>query len=152
MPLGGLARPECSSAPDRFDDLIAPHRRRHDHLDQRRRARRHGTAGGAGRHPQGRWQPQPSPDHLDRPRRRPGFVRSTNGRGADWFRAAIATGAGQIHARGTAYDVRFTEVRDEAGLAAADAGYRAKYGHYPSVVEHLEEDGPRAATLEVHPA
>lgn len=80
------------------------------------------------------------------------FVRSTNGRGADWFRAAIATGAGQIHARGTAYDVRFTEVRDEAGLAAADAGYRAKYGHYPSVVEHLEEDGPRAATLEVHPA
>ena len=46
----------------------------------------------------------------------------------------------------------FTEVHDEADLAAADAGYRAKYGHYASIVDHLEEDGPRAATLEVHPA
>ena len=80
------------------------------------------------------------------------FVRSTNGRGADWFRSATASGAGQIIARGTAYDVLFTEVHDEADLAAADAGYRAKYGHYPSIVDHLEEDGPRAATLEVHPA
>jgi hypothetical protein len=80
------------------------------------------------------------------------FVRSTNGRGADWFRSATASGAGQIIARGTAYDVLFTEVHDEADLAAADAGYRAKYGHYASIVDHLEEDGPRAATLEVHPA
>lgn len=80
------------------------------------------------------------------------FIRSTNGRGADWFRAALATGAGQIHARGTAYDVLLTEVREEADLAAADAGYRAKYGQYPSIVDHLEEEGPREATLEVHPA
>lgn len=79
------------------------------------------------------------------------FVRSTNGRGAEWFRAAIATGSGQIQAGGTAYDVRFTEVHDQADLAAADAGYRAKYGRYASV-DHLEEEGPRAATLEVHPA
>ena len=80
------------------------------------------------------------------------FIRSTNGRGADWFRSATATGSGQIRARGTAYDVRFTEVRDEADLAAADAAYRAKYGHYASIVDHLEDEGPRAATLEVHPA
>ena len=80
------------------------------------------------------------------------FIRSTNGRGADWFRAATATGGGQIQARGTAYDVRFTEVHDEADLAAADAGYRAKYGHYASIVDHLAEAGQRAATLEVHPA
>jgi hypothetical protein len=80
------------------------------------------------------------------------FIRSTDGRGAAWFRAAIAAGAGQIIARGTAYDVRFTEVDDEADLAAADAGYRAKYGHYASIVDHLEEEGPRSATLEVHPA
>jgi hypothetical protein len=80
------------------------------------------------------------------------FIRSTDGRGADWFRAAIATGAGQIIARGTTYDVRFTEVDDEADLATADAGYRAKYGSYASIVDHLEEAGPRSATLEVHPA
>ena len=80
------------------------------------------------------------------------FIRSTNGRGADWFRAAIATGSGRIHARGAAYDVVFTEVHDEATLAAADAGYRIKYGHHASIVDHLEGEGPRAATLEVHPA
>ena len=80
------------------------------------------------------------------------FIRSTNGRGADWFRGALAAGAGQLRSRGTAYDVRFTEVGDEVDLAAADAGYRAKYGHYASIVDHLEEAGPRSATLEVHPA
>jgi hypothetical protein len=48
--------------------------------------------------------------------------------------------------------VRFTEVRDEDDLAAADRAYRAKYGRYASIVDHLEEDGPRSATLEVHPA
>ncbi|EWT01988.1 hypothetical protein N865_20525 [Intrasporangium oryzae NRRL B-24470] len=80
------------------------------------------------------------------------FVRSTNGRGADWFRSATASGAGQIIARETAYDVLFTEVHEESDLAAADVGYRTKYGHYASIVDHLEEDGPRAATLEVHPA
>jgi hypothetical protein len=79
------------------------------------------------------------------------FIRSTNGRGAGRFRAAIATGRGRIHARGTAYDVLFTEVQDEADLGAADAGYRTKYGHYASIVD-LEEEGPRAATLQVHPA
>ena len=80
------------------------------------------------------------------------FIRSTNGRTAAWFRAAIATGAGQIQTRSTAYDVTFTEVHDEFDLAAADAGYRSKYGHYASIVDHLEEAGPRAASLEVHPA
>ena len=45
----------------------------------------------------------------------------------------------------------FTEA-DDADLTLVDAGYRAKYGHYASIVDHLVEDGPRAATLEVHPA
>lgn len=80
------------------------------------------------------------------------FIRSTNGRSAAWFRAATATGAGRLQARAAAYDVTFTEVDDEGDLALADAGYRAKYAHYASIVDHLEEHGPRAATLEVHPA
>ena len=46
----------------------------------------------------------------------------------------------------------FTEVHDEADLVTADAGYRTKYGHYASIVDHLEGEGPRAATLQVHPA
>lgn len=79
------------------------------------------------------------------------FVRSTNGRSADWFRAAVATGAGQLIAGGTTYDVAFSEAGD-ADLARVDTAYRAKYGRYSSIVDHLEEPGPRAATLEVHPA
>jgi hypothetical protein len=80
------------------------------------------------------------------------FIRSTNGRTADWFRAATATGSGQVIARGTTYDVVFTEVTGDADLARVDAGYRRKYGQYPSIVDHLEGPEPRAATLEVHPA
>jgi hypothetical protein len=79
------------------------------------------------------------------------FVRSTNGRDAAWFRSAIASGSGQILARGTAVEVTFTEA-DDYDLPRIGAAYRAKYGHYPSIVDHLEEDGPRAATLQVHPA
>jgi hypothetical protein len=79
------------------------------------------------------------------------FIRSTNGRDATWFRAAIATGAGQISAGGQTYDVAFTEVTNAADVAVVDGGYRAKYGHYSSIVDHLEEDGPRSATLQVRP-
>jgi hypothetical protein len=80
------------------------------------------------------------------------FIRSTNGRDADWFRAAAATGAGQILAGPETYDVVFTEVTDDRELAAADSGYRDKYRQYATVVAHLEEDGPRSATLQVTPA
>jgi hypothetical protein len=80
------------------------------------------------------------------------FIRSTNGRGADWFRAAIATGTGQIIATGQTYDVAFIEVTDAGDLEAIAAGYRAKYRRYPSIVDHLEEDEPRSATLQVAPA
>ena len=79
------------------------------------------------------------------------FIRSTNGRTAAWFRGASATGSGQVVARGTAYDVSFIEADDD-DLAAVDAAYRAKYGRYASIVDHLAEVGPRAATLQVHPA
>lgn len=79
------------------------------------------------------------------------YVRSTNGRGAAWFRAAIADGTGRIVAGGKAYEVAFTEAGAE-DLAAVDAAYRRKYGRYASIVDHLTGAGPRAATLQVHPA
>lgn len=79
------------------------------------------------------------------------FIRSTNGRGADWFRWLLATMRGQFIAGGQAHEVRFTEAAAE-DLAVVDAAYRAKYGHYPSIVDHMVGEGPRAATLEVHPA
>lgn len=79
------------------------------------------------------------------------FIRSTNGRDAAWFRAAVAAVGGRLTSRGTSHDVRFTEVTGP-DLDLVDAGYRAKYGRYASIVDHLEGPGPRAATLEVHPA
>lgn len=79
------------------------------------------------------------------------FVRSTNGRGAAWFTWAIATGSGQLTAAGVTVDVTFTEAADE-DLPAVDRAYRDKYGSFASIVDHLEEAGPRAATLEVTPA
>jgi hypothetical protein len=79
------------------------------------------------------------------------FVRSTNGRTASWFRGAIATGAGQIVSGGSATDVAFAEAA-AADLPAVDAAYRRKYGQYASIVDHLVEDGPREATLQVRPA
>lgn len=78
------------------------------------------------------------------------FVRSTNGRTAAWFRSAIASGLGVIHAGGRSFDVTFTEAAD-SDLAAVGAAYRRKYGRYASIVDHLEEPGPRSATLELHP-
>lgn len=78
------------------------------------------------------------------------FIRSTNGRTAGWFRGAIATGLGEIIAGETTRPVRFAEA-DGADLTAVDAAYRAKYGQYASIVDHLTEPGPRAATLQVLP-
>ena len=80
------------------------------------------------------------------------FIRSTNGRSAAWFRGAIAARTGQVIARGTAHEVSFTETTDEADLVAVDGAYRSKYGSYRSIVDHLIGPGPRAATLEIHPA
>ena len=79
------------------------------------------------------------------------FVRSTNGRTASWFRRALATGAGQIVASGRTSEVTFTEA-DPSDLSAVDTAYRKKYGRYASIVDHLIEDGPREATLQVRPA
>ncbi|GAA1240647.1 DUF2255 family protein [Oryzihumus leptocrescens] len=57
----------------------------------------------------------------------------------------------QVVAGGTAYDVTFTEAA-AADLPTVDAAYRSKYAHYASIVDHLLEDGPRSATLQVLPA
>mgnify|MGYP001174231081 CR=1 FL=1 len=79
------------------------------------------------------------------------FIRSTNGRGADWFRWAIATGRGRLEAGHAAYEVVFVEA-EEIDLPQVDAAYRRTYRRYAAIVDHLLTDGPRAATLEVLPA
>ena len=78
------------------------------------------------------------------------FIRSTNGPTADWYRWATATGTGQVRAAGKIYDITFIQAND-ADLTIVDRAFRAKYGHYASIVDHLEQPAPRSATLEVHP-
>ncbi|XVX20116.1 DUF2255 family protein [Actinomycetota bacterium] len=80
------------------------------------------------------------------------FIRSANGRDADWFRWAIATGQGALEVGGTTYDVTWSEVDDDGDLTAADNGHRTKYGRYASIVADLVTPRPRSATLEVFPA
>jgi hypothetical protein len=79
------------------------------------------------------------------------FIRSTNGRTAAWFRGATATGTGQIISGGKATDVTFTEAT-EADLPTVDTAYRRKYSRYAGIVDHLIQDGPRSATLQLQPA
>lgn len=59
------------------------------------------------------------------------FIRSTNGREADWFRWALATGAGRLAAGGQVYDVSFAEAA-ESDLAQVDAAYRRDRAWLPS--------------------
>lgn len=79
------------------------------------------------------------------------FIRSTNGPQASWYRWALATGNGRISAGANTFDVDFTPVVDADELTAVDAAYRSKYGRYASIVDHLDEQGPRSATLKVTP-
>jgi hypothetical protein len=73
--------------------------------------------------------PAPAQDHLNREGRDRVFVRSANGRTADWFRAALAAGAARIAAGDTTYDVVFAET-EVVDLAGVDVAYDAKYGRY----------------------
>ena len=80
------------------------------------------------------------------------FIRSTNGRGAAWYKSAITSGRGQLTVQSRPWDVTFHEVTDDATLSVVDAAYRSKYGRYASIVDHLVSPHPREATLRVDPA
>ncbi len=78
------------------------------------------------------------------------YVRSVNGRGSSWFRAAQTTHVARIEAGGVAKDVSLVET-DEL-LDDVDAAYEAKYGRrYPSIVPSIVAPGARAAQLKLVP-
>lgn len=79
------------------------------------------------------------------------FIRSANGPDAAWYRAALRSGTGQLISDDTTHVVGFTHSTDEEDLAAVDAAYRSKYRRYASIVDNLNQDSPRSATLEVTP-
>jgi hypothetical protein len=78
------------------------------------------------------------------------YVRSVNGRGSSWFRAAQARHEANIQAGGVDKDVLLVEtdeVDDEL-----DAAYRAKYRRYAErIVGSIVSAQARAATLKLVP-
>ena len=70
------------------------------------------------------------------------FIRSTNARGADWFRWAIATGTGRIEARGAEFDVRFEELTDEALEFAEKMFTLAREGHTEHLAAYIDAGLP----------
>jgi hypothetical protein len=78
------------------------------------------------------------------------YVRSVNGRGSSWFRAAQVRHEAHIRAGGVEKDVDLVET-DDAG-DEIDAAYRTKYGlRYAGIVPSIVAPEARAATLELVP-
>ena len=78
------------------------------------------------------------------------YVRSVNGRGSSWFRAALDRHQARIRAGGVEKDVSLTETHDATD--EVDAAYQAKYGtRYPTIVPSIVTPDARAATLKLVP-
>jgi hypothetical protein len=78
------------------------------------------------------------------------YVRSVNGRGAAWFKGALATGEGHVSAGGVDKDVAFVDTDELAD--ELDAAYQATYGRrYPGIVPDILRPEARAATVKLVP-
>jgi hypothetical protein len=77
------------------------------------------------------------------------YVRSVGGRTASWFRGAQTTHDAHVEIDDVEKGVTLVEtdgVADEI-----DAAYRAKYGRYTGIVDHVLSPEARAATLKLVP-
>ena len=78
------------------------------------------------------------------------YVRSWRGDGGRWYRAARASGEGQVSAGGVSKDVALLATGDEVN-DAVDAAFREKYGRYTGYVEPMVAPQARATTLRLVP-
>ena len=78
------------------------------------------------------------------------YVRSWRGDGGRWYRAARASGEGQVSAGGVSKDVALLAAGDEVN-DAVDAAFREKYGRYTGYVEPMVAPQARATTLRLVP-
>ncbi|MFE7396250.1 DUF2255 family protein [Streptomyces sp. NPDC057557] len=81
-------------------------------------------------------------DHL--------YVRSVKGTTGPWYRGTRSRHQGRIDVGGVRQEITFHEA-DKGEYADVDAAYRAKYGRYTSIVEHVLTDQARASTLRLEP-
>ncbi|MFJ2263693.1 DUF2255 family protein [Streptomyces sp. NPDC087844] len=78
------------------------------------------------------------------------YVRSVKGVDGPWYRGTRSRQRGRVAAGGVRADVTFHDA-DPGDHADIDAAYRAKYGRYTSIVEHVLTAAARAATLRLEP-
>jgi hypothetical protein len=79
------------------------------------------------------------------------YVRAAYGAGSGWHRVAQASGQARIQAGDVEKDVTLEEVHDAVN-DQVDAGYRAKYGRYSSIVDGITDAEARGSTLRVVPS
>ena len=78
------------------------------------------------------------------------YVRSVNGRGSSWFRAARTRHEAHVLGGGVDRDVDLVETDDANDIV--DSAYHAKYGRrYPTIVASIAAPEARSATLKLIP-
>ena len=78
------------------------------------------------------------------------YVRSVNGRGSSWFRAARTRHEAHVLGGGVDRDVDLVETDDANDIV--DAAYHAKYGRrYPTIIPSIVAPEARSATLKLIP-
>ncbi|MEU6289084.1 DUF2255 family protein [Streptomyces sp. NPDC005047] len=78
------------------------------------------------------------------------YVRSVKGTDGPWYRGTRSRRRGRVQAGGVRADVTFHDA-GPGEYADVDAAYRAKYGRYPSIVEHVLTEQARTSTLRLEP-
>jgi len=78
------------------------------------------------------------------------YVRAAYGSGSGWYGVARTSRQARISAGAVERDVTIEDA-DDAVLDAVDAGYRAKYGRYASIVDTITDAEHRATTLRLVP-
>jgi hypothetical protein len=78
------------------------------------------------------------------------YVRAAYGPGTGWRRVARTSHQGRVWAGGVEKDVAIEDA-DRSVWDDVDAAYRAKYGHYASIVDGITNDDARATTLRLVP-
>jgi hypothetical protein len=79
------------------------------------------------------------------------YVRAAYESGRGWHGVARASRQARISAGGVERDVTIEDAGD-AVLDEVDAGYRQKYGRYPSIVDSITDAEHRATTLRLVPS
>jgi hypothetical protein len=80
------------------------------------------------------------------------YIRSVRGPAGAWYRAALGSGAGVLHAGKTSWPVQLTLVEDQAEIARVSDALRRKYlARWKASTEAMLRDEVLAATLRVNP-